>query len=1220
MKFSTTRLKPVVLTLLLTSAAGILLLLAALTAILNTDNGTRLALSFGMSRINELPGHSLSYRASSGTLVSGLNLENLVYSNDAFAFSAHSAQIRWLPYSLLSGNLVIRQIILQDAQLQLQPDTDEPVITEQPRFQGIRPLPVTVNIGEFSLHDFNIQQGQQTTDLDELTFSASVENRTLQLQSLTLENELLALQGVLQLELIDDFPITAEIDWQYDGTLVAGYNQFRGQMALGGNLETLSVQHQLLSPEAISSSGTITSGLFNSVLAIDLVHTAIALPVPAESDYDLAFNDVTLNTVGSIENLRLSLNTQVSSNLIPSAAFSASGTYTDTGLEVTELELVTDSGGITGDGTITFAAGTTGLFSYQLQESNPLAYWPTDLPMEIYNLASNGELFFSYTAGLLNTSWRPDAVTGEIDTYPFLLEGGIDVSGNDLVFHEMLLSTSDNQLILDGELTDALNLTWSLNAPRLDQLIPGVMGRLQAQGQLTGTIETPQLQAAATLESASYQGVSLSNLELIFSGQETEVNGTLTLAGLNLESDSLPLALDTVVLELSGSGSNHDLALNVESSLGQLSLEVNGNLLDLSSRQWQGQVRRASVDSPIGYWQTEEASALNLSESVFEFSESCWLQNAARICFNLSGQIEIPGSSIQGAGSIANYSLDFLNHPSRRVTEPPLALASLPHLPGNARFFGNASGKFTFAMDSIGGRELDLVLTPEGVEIVLFEEVADSELSTPAENPVQAYSLVPGATIVAQLQRDVWNFRTNAGISGGVISDLMPFIGTVESSLQVDAQQNLEGRFSTEIGNIGWLRAFTPDFGNLDGRLLGDIDIGGNLDNPQLMVDMNLEDGRFSILPLGIEVSEVNGNLNSENNVLMTISASATSGAGRLQLTGQISEPLNPELQIQADLSGENFQLVSLPETDLVVSPQLAVKVSSESIDVNGTLHLPSLTVNLAELPESAVDISRDAIVVGYPPDQPQLAYSIASDQATIMQRPVSANVIVDLGDQVHFNGFGLSTRVSGNLNVQQQLNGNNLTYGELEIVDGNYQLYGQSLQIRQGKLLFFGAYDNPALDIRAAREIEDATVGVLMNGTLKNINSQLFSTPTLADSDIIAMLVTGRPFSELGQQDSGAMVGAIANLGLSRSQGLTNQVRQQLGLDALAITNTGSINNSILTIGKFLTPDLFIRYGIGLFDHQSKLALDYTLTERITLQAETGEYQSVDLLYKVER
>lgn len=175
-------------------------------------------------------------------------------------------------------------------------------------------------------------------------------------------------------------------------------------------------------------------------------------------------------------------------------------------------------------------------------------------------------------------------------------------------------------------------------------------------------------------------------------------------------------------------------------------------------------------------------------------------------------------------------------------------------------------------------------------------------------------------------------------------------------------------------------------------------------------------------------------------------------------------------------------------------------------------------------------------------------------------------------------------------------------------------------MELQQGKLLFFGAYDNPALDIRAIREVNGITVGVLMNGTLKNINSQLFSTPALADSDIISVLVTGRPFSQLGSQDGDALLGAIATLGIERGQGLSTQMRDRLGFDTLAITNTGDINSSQLTVGKYLTPEVFVRYGVGLFDNRSKMAVDYTFSSNIIMQAESGEYQSIDLTYKIER
>jgi translocation and assembly module TamB len=140
------------------------------------------------------------------------------------------------------------------------------------------------------------------------------------------------------------------------------------------------------------------------------------------------------------------------------------------------------------------------------------------------------------------------------------------------------------------------------------------------------------------------------------------------------------------------------------------------------------------------------------------------------------------------------------------------------------------------------------------------------------------------------------------------------------------------------------------------------------------------------------------------------------------------------------------------------------------------------------------------------------------------------------------------------------------------------------------------------------------------MSGTLKSINSTLFSSPNLSETDIVAMLATGRPFATIGQRDQGAMLGTLASLGLERNQALTNQIRSGLGLDELSLETEDGLDNSVLTVGKYLTPKLFARYGVGLFDSRSKVSMDYTLTERLKLKAESGAQQSVDVVYAVEK
>ena len=97
-------------------------------------------------------------------------------------------------------------------------------------------------------------------------------------------------------------------------------------------------------------------------------------------------------------------------------------------------------------------------------------------------------------------------------------------------------------------------------------------------------------------------------------------------------------------------------------------------------------------------------------------------------------------------------------------------------------------------------------------------------------------------------------------------------------------------------------------------------------------------------------------------------------------------------------------------------------------------------------------------------------------------------------------------------------------------------------------------------------------------------------------------------------------MLGAIANLGLEKGQGLTNIVRNGLGLDTVDLNTSDDYRDSALGLGKFIKPNLFMRYDIRLFDRENSLTLEYILTERLKMEVETGVSQSVDLTYTVEK
>jgi len=60
-------------------------------------------------------------------------------------------------------------------------------------------------------------------------------------------------------------------------------------------------------------------------------------------------------------------------------------------------------------------------------------------------------------------------------------------------------------------------------------------------------------------------------------------------------------------------------------------------------------------------------------------------------------------------------------------------------------------------------------------------------------------------------------------------------------------------------------------------------------------------------------------------------------------------------------------------------------------------------------------------------------------------------------------------------------------------------------------------------------------------------------------------------------------------------------------------------VKGTSLGFGRFLTPSLYVSYGIGLFDPVSTLRLRYVLSNHFTLLAEAGKAQSADALLKLE-
>jgi translocation and assembly module TamB len=426
------------------------------------------------------------------------------------------------------------------------------------------------------------------------------------------------------------------------------------------------------------------------------------------------------------------------------------------------------------------------------------------------------------------------------------------------------------------------------------------------------------------------------------------------------------------------------------------------------------------------------------------------------------------------------------------------------------------------------------------------------------------------------------------------------------------SERSMEASVRGAIADLGFITALAPEVQRIDGQLQLDVQLGGTPGAPVLQGGSVLELGALTLATPAIELQDIRVELSGPGTGDIAIDAHARSGGGQLRLQGKAN--LVAETKAELALTGADFLVMDTPEAQVYLSPDLRLALEGNRIDLQGEVRVPKADIRLKKLPEGAVSESRDQVIVK--PD----------DEATPLgDYLLNARVRLILGDKVSFEGFGLEARIAGNVLVVEAPRQLTTATGELALVGGQYRAYGQNLVIERGRLLFAGGdIGNPGLDVRAVRRPEaDVLVGVNVRGTLRDPKPTLFSEPAMSTNEQLSYLLLGRPLANTNTDEQSQMSQAAMALGLMGGGALSKSIGRQIGLDDVGIEkgSGGSAEDASLVVGKYLSPKLYVGYGIGIFDPISTLRLRYTLSPRWTIQSESSAAQSgADLLFTIER
>lgn len=752
---------------------------------------------------------------------------------------------------------------------------------------------------------------------------------------------------------------------------------------------------------------------------------------------------------------------------------------------------------------------------------------------------------------------------------------------------EAQLRAGDSTLAARGQVWPAFDLQLTLDSADLGDWLPALGGHAQAQFAMGGTPQAPRLQGQADGAQLRWQqGERVWRIETLNARidadladradrRDAQMDARIEAQGLDLGR-----ALTQVVLDAKGSLRTHTLTLSVQAPDGEARLAASGGWLADAGR-WQGELSRLRIkpaQQPL--WQSESPAAVEVSASTQSLEPFCLLSGDARACLALHPQ------ALPGAGTGRRLAF--------RVEQ--LALARFaPLLPEGSTLEGMLAGNGYVDWSDAGLGDLRLQLRSTAGRIVRG----------------QLPPLVFGAGQV-DVQPEGRDLVLRAALpvaDGGLRADLN--LAPTAKAGAGFLQRKMRGELVAGLPKLDWLTTLTPEVRDPQGRIDGRLDLAGTLAEPVFSGELTVSDASLRLRTPGIQLEKIGVKLSgSSASDQLALSASAVSDGGELTVDGWL-DPFAASMDL--NLRGDTVQVMRTPQAKVWVSPALHLAQHGGELRIDGRIDVPRARITPRKL-QGTQSASEDQILI----------YSQQDAPPPRIRTWVDAQL--QLGDDVHFKGFGLESRLTGGLHLRDDPGIPTRATGELELVDGKYAAYGQELAIERGRLLFDGGFlIRPAVDIRATRKSsEEITVGVNVRGTLDAPQLSLFSTPSMPQEQQLSWLLLGRSFETASSSasDRELMADAAVGLGLAGGEWLAQKLGKKLGIDEISVgAKAGEASNQAqFTIGKHLSPKLFVSYGISLFQPGHSLNMQYDIGRGFVLSSETGTVSGGDLLYTIEK
>ncbi len=403
--------------------------------------------------------------------------------------------------------------------------------------------------------------------------------------------------------------------------------------------------------------------------------------------------------------------------------------------------------------------------------------------------------------------------------------------------------------------------------------------------------------------------------------------------------------------------------------------------------------------------------------------------------------------------------------------------------------------------------------------------------------------------------------------------------------------------------------ALSDEIQKIDGQLILDSRLSGNLKSPRLVGKAQLREASLKIESLRNEMKIENALVEMQGRKGFLRNLEIKTDGGKGNFTGEFDLS-----DLSYNFSGKMNNLQIEPKAvSARVDGSLDVKGSGGKIDIGGNLKVQRARITIPEKPEKKIEEIKFV-----DQDEPEEFVIEEKEETDFFKDNVAMDLSVNIPRNAWVKGKGANVELRGDVKVDKKHSGPLIVTGNVNTVRGTYQIFGKLFRIEEGRVSFPGTPEiDPLLDITALYKVSNVDVFVNINGKVSQPKIELTSNPPMEETDIISYLVFGTSSDKLGTGERSSLDQVAAGVaGGIAARELKNLVGEQFSLDVITIG--GGENGPQIELGKYLTDDLYIGYqrtstqsSTTTPSATNNVSVEYRLFDFLTLESELGGEQA---------